>query len=467
MSLKTLAFAVLVGWLLAGPISARAEGGDPIPGQFLVIFKHGVPPGPAAEALARAHGLEVRHVYRHALGGMAVRVPAGHGLGPLAADARVAAVGPDRTVRAIGQVLPKGIDRVDAEPAARPNAGAGVRVAVIDTGIDMGHADLPGVDPASSVTCFLLGCFPGGRDDNGHGTFVSGVIGAADNGIDTVGVGPSITLVSVKVLGADGSGAFSDVIAGVDHLTGLAPTAAGVDVANMSLGASCSVCTDDSADPTVAAFHTAIRSLVAAGTTVVAAAGNDAGDAANAIPASFDEVVTVSALADWDGRSGGDGPTYVVTGMGKVKDDSFAKFSNYGADVDVIAPGLFEVSLALGGGTAEGSGTSFAAPHAAGVAALFVRTRLDATGVAPDPATVRWALIQTGECAQGSATATFGADGCSRTWSGDPDGVGEPLVNAANLALFDPALTEPAPSPGGGGGGKGNKGNGPKGPKNR
>jgi subtilisin len=464
MPSKILSFLVLGGLLLAAPAPALADGGEPIDGQFVIVFKDGVAPGPAAQALARAHGLEVRHVYAHALRGMAVRVPAGRGIGPLAADGRVAAVGPDRTVRAIGQVVPKGIDRIDAEPPARPNDGAGVRVGVIDTGIDFGHPDLPGVDTAHSVTC-VGRCVPGGMDDNGHGTFVSGVIAAADNAIDTVGVAPAATLVAVKVLDASGSGAFSDVIAGVDYLTGLAPTAAGVDVANMSLGAYCSVCTDDSGDPTVAAFHAAIRSLVAAGTSVVAAAGNDAGDAANAIPASFDEVVTVSSLADWDGRSGGDGPTYLVGGMGKVADDSFAKFSNHGTDVDVIGPGVFEVSLGLGGGTAQGSGTSFSAPHAAGVAALFVRARLDATGNAPDPATVRWALIQTGECAQGSATASYGGDGCSHAWPGDPDGVGEPLVNAANLVLYDPAQTEPAPAPGGGG--KGKKGGNGKGPRKR
>jgi len=340
----------------------------------------------------------------------------------------------------------------------------GVRVAVVDTGIDSGHEDLAGaVDAAASVDCTgdAGACVPGGQDDNGHGTFVSGIVGAtAGNGLDTVGAAPQITLVAVKVLDASGSGAFSDVAAGLDHLTGLAAGSGAVQVANMSLGAYCAVCTDDSTDPAVVLVHDAVRALVAAGTTVVVAAGNDGQDAANAIPASFDEVVTVSALADWDGQPGGNGPTYIVTGMGKVKDDSFARFSNYGSDIDVIGPGLFELSLALGGGTAEGSGTSFAAPHATGVAALFVRDRWDRGEATPDPAAVRWALIQTGQCAQGSATAMFGGTGCSATWPGDPDGVGEPIVNAANLPAFDPALTEPAPAPGGGGGGGGGKGGG-------
>ena len=124
-------------------------------------------------------------------------------------------------------------------------------------------------------------------------------------------------------------------------------------------------------------------------------------------------MVTVSALTDTDGQPGGNGPSQIYPGLGRFKDDTFAKISNFGADVDVLAPGVTILSLKLGVGTTNKLGTSMSAPHVAGVAAMIAANNPGAT-----PAQIRQALINTGECSDG--TVNNGA-GCSKEWKGDPD----------------------------------------------
>ena len=465
-----LASLVAAGLLavIAAPASAQDTGartpGDIIPGQYLVTFAaNGAEPGPVARGLAAAHGFNVRHVYRHALRGMAIDVPAAaelQVLGALRRNPNVRSIGNDRVIGIAAETVPTGVDRINAEPGALDvntnspvGTGAGVRVAVVDTGLDLDHPDLAGnIILADSRTCVDGPCVLGGQDDDGHGTFVAGVIAAIDNDTDIVGVAPDVDLISVKISGPDGTAAFTDMIAGLDYVMGLGD----VDVVNLSFGLRCSVCTDDSSDPTIAAFHVAIRSLVDSGTTVVVAAGNDKADAEFDVPASFDEVIAVSALSDVDGEPGGTGGAWIVPGAGKFNDDTFAKFSNFGADIDVIAPGVVIESLDLGdeddvvdpGGTTIDLGTSFSAPHAAGVAAIFL-----GTGNSPGalPGTVRLALIQNGECRDGNDGMTFhGGAGCSEVWPGDPDGIAEPLVRADNVntalaAVIDVAVTSVIP----------------------
>ena len=133
-------------------------------------------------------------------------------------------------------------------------------------------------------------------------------------------------------------------------------------------------------------LHQAVCESTQAGVTYVVAAGNSAANSANYFPASYNEVVTVSALADSDGKPGGIGP---ATWAGA--DDTFASFSNYGADVDVIAPGVDIVSTSRTGGYVTMSGTSMASPHVAGAAALYKAVNPSAT-----PAAVRSALIASG-----------------------------------------------------------------------
>jgi subtilisin family serine protease len=419
-------------------VSARAQGlpakaSEKIPNQYVVTFNDGVDAEAAAAELGSSHRLAVMQVFKKAVKGFSALIPPGR-LAAVRADSRVKGVGADRTVHKSAQTIPLGIDRIDAAPGSAGNDGSGVHVAVIDTGIDSDHPDLA-ANFAGGVTLVTgqAQTTTGGEDDEGHGTHVAGTIAAADNTADVVGVGANISLWGVKVLDSNGSGSFSDIIAGLDWVVddSLHPP---IKVVNMSLGAYCSVCTEDSTDPTLQALRAAIQNTVAQGVTVVVAAGNDGGNSQYAVPAAYDEVITVSAHTDTDGLPGGAGPSLKIPGLGKLNDDSLAKFSNYGADVDITAPGVSVLSTKMGGGTVKYSGTSMAAPHVAGAAALVLAANAGFT-----PAEVKQALVQTGECSDGSVAE---ASGCSSTWPGDPDGIPDPLLNAARASTFGPPQPE-------------------------
>ncbi len=227
-----------------------------------------------------------------------------------------------------------GINRIHASAAWPLTEGRGVKVAVIDTGIDASHPDLVGsVDGGYSAITATEN--PADyQDDNGHGSHVSGTIAAHRDGKGVVGVAPQARLYAVKVLDADGSGNLSDVIDGIvwaakNHM----------DVANMSLGAPV-----DSA-----AMQRAVRFARGSGVVIVAAAGNSGG--AVGFPGAYEDVIAVSA-SDFN--------------------DKLASFSSRGPEVDFIAPGVDVLSVKMGGGFISYSGTSMASPHVAGLAALVV-----------------------------------------------------------------------------------------------
>lgn len=397
-----------------------AEKSDVVPGQYIVVLNDSVSASalPAvANEMALRHGLGIGRSYTHAMRGFVATVPAGR-LAALQADPRVRVVAPDRYVSfnpkpcrkncdgggggSSPQEIPTGIDRIDAELSATANIDGvddrvDVDVAVIDTGISS-HPDL---NVVGGYNC-SKGKPSNYSDGNGHGTHVAGTIAALDNDFGVVGVAPGARLWAVRVLNNAGSGTLSDVICGIDWVTANADT---IEVANMSLGGSGSddgLSCAETSDPE----KIALCNATAAGVTFAVAAGNESDDAANHTPAAYDMVITVSALADFDGKPGGLGTPTCRTD----EDDTFANFSNYGADVDIIAPGVCIKSTWNDGGYNTISGTSMATPHVAGAAALYKATHPNAT-----PDQVKSAL-------QSSGTTDWDN-------SDDPDGIKEPLLN--------------------------------------
>lgn len=419
--------ALVVSLVIFNSSSAKQDKQDrednKIPGQYIIVLKDNISPQEnedEANDIVRKHGLGLGNIYSHALKGFAASIPDAK-LKDIKNDPRVQYVTEDRTVsierkpsvdRTVtikAQVTPTGINRVDAEQTAtHTNKGTGVNVAIIDTGIDLTHPDLQ-ANIVGGKNC--AGGKNGYNDGNGHGTHVAGTVAALNNGIGVVGVAPEAKLWAVRVLNNAGSGTWSSVICGVDFVTSKAPANGGpIKVANMSLGGSGTSdnnCGNINNDP----MHKAICRSRDAGVTYVVAAGNSAADSSTQVPAAYDDaVITVSALADSDGKSGGLGS---ATPYGP--DDTFATFSNFGGVVDLGAPGVNILSTWKGGSYNTISGTSMASPHVAGAAALYIKTHPSALW-----AEVRDALKALGE------SVGFGHT--------DPSGVHqEPVLNALSL----------------------------------
>lgn len=257
-------------------------------------------------------------------------------MAPLAAlkkNKAVAAPAPDA-----GQAIQWGVNRVDAPAAWGKSRGAGVKVVVIDTGLDMTHPDLAGNIKGGWNAITKSNDF---NDDHGHGTHCGGNIAALDNAVGIVGVAPKADLYGVKVLDANGSGTFDDVIAGMqwavdNHM----------EVASMSLGA----------DQGNQALADMVAAMKKGGVTLVAAAGNSGG--AVGFPGGYPEAIAVAA---------------------SDSNDALADFSSRGPEVAVIAPGVNVYSLSKNGGYETMSGTSMATPHVAGLAVLYVSKHKGAT----------------------------------------------------------------------------------------
>jgi subtilisin family serine protease len=420
MRRSVLALIVAITTLLSfTSISAAAPAGGTTRA-IVVLSDAAGNPSQAAAAFGRQYGFTADLVYSHALRGFAAEVPSGR-LDALRADPRVAYVELDQVARIYDQTVPTGIQRIFADENTNIDIDGtddrvDVDVAVIDTGIDLDHPDL---NVFRSVNCsggspFKQSCGSGGDDDNNHGTHVAGTIGALDNGFGVVGVAPGARLWAVKVLRSDGSGYISWIIAGIDYVTANKDS---IEVANMSLGCECSS----------SAMDSAIANSVAAGVVYAVAAGNSDKDAATFSPANHPDVVTVSALADFDGALGGSGsPT-----CRSDQDDTLADFSNWGNKIEIAAPGVCILST-VPGGYATYSGTSMASPHVAGAAALLASKNNPSNKT--DVENIRSTLINNGNF----------------NWIDDSgDGIKEPLLDVSNTTVFDPVLI--AGSGGGGG----------------
>ena len=365
----------------------------------------------------KKHRLKLKHRYKYALKGLAAEVPPEE-LEALKQDPNIASVEPDFIATGDAQMLPSGVDRIDADKNTTAKIdGVDERVdadiAILDSGIDNTHPDLNVVE-AVNFTTYGVG------DVYGHGTHVAGIAAALDNSVGVVGVAPGARLHSVKVLGDNNYAYGADMIAGVDWVTQHADA---IEVANMSLGG-------------VGLFPSlqyAIKSAVAKGVVFVVAAGNNSADVYGAdgvfgtnddyFPASFPEAITVSAMD----------PTTNL----------FASFSNYsrsvisgnpvnspGKAIDLIAPGVSAYSTLKGGGYGNKSGTSMATPHVTGLAALFIAKNgraYEVLGVKK----IRQALIDTAE-----AQSRWGVVNTQ-----DKDANPEPLADAETV----PTVVMPPP----------------------
>ncbi|PKV87990.1 S8 family peptidase [Streptomyces sp. TLI_146] len=336
-ALGTVAALVLALPARAAPPEGRVLGADApgaVGGSYIVTLKDSTSASSAAgRELAARYGARISRTYGTALNGYAVRADAGRAR-RLAADPGVVSVAQDSAVALEHRQddRPGGAPPAPAPQVTWPRGGgAGVTAYVIDTGVRTTHREFGG--RASSGWDFVDDDADA-QDGNGHGTHVAATLAGA-----TTGVAGSAAVVAVRVLDDRGTGTTARVIAGIDWVTRHAHRPA---VANLSLGGAPSPELDR-----------AVRGAVAAGVTFTVAAGNEGEPAARHSPARVAEAITVGA---------------------SDRDDARASFSNWGSALDLFAPGTGVVSAWNTGDTAYRtlSGTSMAAPHVAGAAALYL-----------------------------------------------------------------------------------------------
>jgi len=361
-SVRALSAVLLItsAGLLATPPSAVAlDKGDPaapvvgasradaIKGHYIVVLNDRTSSSARAEARRQAvsKGGTITHVYGAALKGFAAALP-DRAVQALRHNPNVDYLEVDSRVSIDTTQTPAtwGLDRIDQRNLPLSNSytydvtGSGVTAYVIDTGIRSTHTQFGGrVGPG--FTSISDG--RGTSDCNGHGTHVAGTVGGS-----TYGVAKGVSLVPVRVLGCNGSGSNSGVIAGVNWVTA---NHAARSVANMSLGGSIS-----------SSLDTAVSNSIASGVTYAVAAGNSNTNACNSSPARVPAALTVGSTTSTDARS---------------------SFSNYGTCVDLFAPGSSITSAWITSDTATNtiSGTSMASPHVAGVAVLYLQANPSAT----------------------------------------------------------------------------------------
>jgi subtilisin family serine protease len=412
-----MAAAAALAVATATAVPAAAEGTilgagrpDAIKDSYLVVIKDSASPRSAApqtaKALADQYGGTVKDVWQHAVNGFAAQMTEKQAR-RMAADKRVVHVEQDATVHLAATQTPTpswGLDRIDQRNLplnnsyTYPNTASNVTAYVIDTGIRITHNDFGGRAVWGTNTTG-----DGNNSDcNGHGTHVAGTIGGA-----AYGVAKGVRLVAVKVLGCTGSGSFTGIVNGVNWVTG--NHTSGPAVANMSLGGSGSNAT----------LENAVRNSIADGVVYALASGNSSSDACNFTPARTPEAITVNATQSNDAR---------------------ASFSNFGTCTDIFAPGVSITSAWHTSNTATNtiSGTSMAAPHVAGAAALHLSANPTAT-----PAAVASAMFAAATPNIVTNPGTGSPNRLLFVGSGSPQPPGcAPATNGTDVAIPDLATVQ-------------------------
>lgn len=397
-------------------------GGKNIPYQQIVIvnadsakdFQSMQNTTAALTKIVKDAGAEVIYKYNSAIIGFAFKAPnqqvADKIVGILSHDPRVKSIEQDKTVVPFSENIPTGLQRIDASGMYSipkiESFKANIDIAIIDSGIDLDNPDLnvysnistiipqvirplasdedsiinneinldkiglnifvPGGNLSAFYPPFTTSISSSGDDTCGHGTHVAGIAAAKVDSRGIVGIAPDARLWAIKVLEYDKTtkkcvGSISSVIAAIEFVTRHKDQ---IDIVNLSLGCKCnSTALDD-----------AIARSVKTNVTYIVAAGNVNSNASAFSPANNKDVITVSAIADADGKCGGvNKPIWVKAGQysGLYGDDTFARFSNYGNVIDIAAPGVMINSTDINGTYSLAGGTSIASPHVAGAAALY------------------------------------------------------------------------------------------------
>jgi subtilisin family serine protease len=384
-----VATAVLAGPARSGVGGSKAED-DRVPNHFIVDLKDGVDPVKYSARIAEQYGGKATFTYEKVLGGFAFE-GSDDAAKRLARDKRVDVLEQDRVVR-IADDPPSSLNHLSRDRVPEAYAagyrGAGITIAVLDTGVDPGHE----VFRAHSNVLPGHGRCGGSnssKDRNGHGT------ATASNAAGQIGVAHEAKILPVKVFPGGGlATTWSRVACGLNYVR---QNASQIDIVNMSI-----------AGPGSGVLRKAVRQVIGAGITVVAAAGNAGG--ATQAPARYDGVIAASALASGD---------------------RIAPFSSSG---EIAAPGVGIRSADRSGGYSDRDGTSRSSPQVAGAAAIIL---------ALDPAADVFEILRrSGTCPSGEVN---GADApCPGRWAGD-DATAEPAVNAYCAGvLADPVGTDPA-----------------------
>lgn len=419
------ALGLVTGLVLMAPVPGHAQVPEPGASDVIVLFRDGVTPAERERLLRQSGGAGNRH-FRNVPASAARAGTRSRAF--LERHPDVVAVVPDREVEKLGkptssgsatapQGTPAGVTRLGAQPGAVAFTGAGVGVAIVDTGIDVAHADL-----TVAASCFTV--YTACQDDEGHGTHVAGIVAAGNNAIDVVGVAPDATLYAVKVLNRRGRGSDSTIMAGLDwiadHAALVVPP---IRVVNMSLGRQGTL--DDNP-----ALRASVQALTQAGITLVVAAGNDGSlDVSQQVPATYPEVIAVASATATAGASAcgvhpspiaadtasyftTDGEFDPVTGIGVSASAPGEDHEDIGKNCFLKSVGI--LSTRLGGGTVRMSGTSMAAPHVAGVVALMA----EQSALTPDDARRR---LRGG--ADAVDTAPFDSPAGGYTFDGEREGI--------------------------------------------